>query len=66
MRGAVLFAASIIGIALLYQRASVYYYDDPKKFFILACVITIVSGILMFIFMCAASDAIAAYIAAGG
>ena len=30
MRGAVLFVASIIGIALLYQRASVYYYDDPN------------------------------------
>lgn len=46
MRGAVLFVASVIGTALLFQRASAYYYDDPKKFFILACVITIASGIL--------------------
>lgn len=66
MRGAVLFVASVIGTALLFQRASVYYYDDPKKFFILACIITIASGILMFIYLCAASDAIAASIAAGG
>lgn len=28
MRGAVLFVASVIGTALLFQRASVYYYDD--------------------------------------